>query len=203
MQTPMQYVQKKFGVRRAFVFAPDRLMHTVADYSGATEFPVAYEEIDFNNLSRTTLNNGRFYKLIFGLFLGLVSIGLLASGTEFKAVAGLLILLGAVGAVGILVANFLKLFAITYTILPIPSRGPALSLRIIRDRQHDIILEEIRIRRIARLRALYGQVDFANDPTAELRKFRALRDGKVITDDEYNDAASRIQAAQFSAGGRA
>jgi hypothetical protein len=67
-------------------------------------------------------------------------------------------------------------------------------IRVIRDSQHQTIIDEIMKRRHDLLRRKHAAVDPLNATGAESRKFRWLREEGVISDQEYNDAVARLAA---------
>jgi hypothetical protein len=69
-------------------------------------------------------------------------------------------------------------------------------IRIMEDKQHDIILGELKKYRIAHLRNLYGTINAANDPAKELLKFQWLKSNGVITEHEFNKAQLQIRNIQ-------
>jgi hypothetical protein len=77
-----------------------------------------------------------------------------------------------------------------------PARTPLSRIAVIHDKNHDIILQEIKTRWIVRLRKLHAAINLANDPNKEFQKFQWLKEHAVITDIEYMVAVTKIKAAQ-------
>jgi hypothetical protein len=64
---------------------------------------------------------------------------------------------------------------------------------VIQERYHDVIVEEIKGRRIQQLRKYYGDVDPENDPENEIEKFRWLQKEGVISEEELKQKIAEIE----------
>ncbi len=67
-------------------------------------------------------------------------------------------------------------------------------IRVIHDKQYQTIIDEILKRRHDALRRKHAAIDPLNATGAESRKFRWLREEGVVTEQEYNDAITRLAA---------
>jgi len=187
--------QKKFGVQLLFHFGDDKLTRTLSDYSGENQFSVFYDAIDIDDISLLTVNKSqRFLRFLIIITIGLSFILASTKGNHLVAdVCGVLI----VGSfLALIIAHCLKLLTIKYTMLRIPNRTGTNTIQIIHDKNHDLILQEIKTRRIARMRKLYAGINFANDPNKEMQKFLWLRNNAIINELEYREAMEKLKAAQ-------
>lgn len=82
-----------------------------------------------------------------------------------------------------------------YTVLATPSG----KLTIVKDRQHDLIVQELAMRRGAALRRA-AVVNPSAPPWAEVKKFRWLKDQGAISDEEFMVYRERILSAAEGVG---
>lgn len=75
-------------------------------------------------------------------------------------------------------------------------------VQIIKDGQERKILEEIENHRKNRIIDLYGEIDFSNDPDAEIRKFEWLRDSDYITAEQAENAIKEIEERRCNPSGK-
>jgi len=71
------------------------------------------------------------------------------------------------------------------------SRTERQHLLVVRDKQHDAIIEKLQTERLKSLRLLSAP-DLANSPSEELAKLNWLRDEGAITEEEYQHLCSQI-----------
>lgn len=189
-------IQSKFGVRLKFQFGADQLTYSVRDQSGELQFPIYYEAINVLAPSTIVTNNDRFVRRIFAFPIAAI-VASIAMTNFNKAASDGFGLLGGALIVLLLVARALKLFAIRYTMLrmsPPPAGATNHLIRIIQDKNHAAVIEEIKSRWRARIKKLHGDINFANDATKEIAKLTWLKENAVITDGEYREAVEKVQA---------
>lgn len=69
-------------------------------------------------------------------------------------------------------------------------------IALLHDKNHEIILEEILIRRRKQLLDRYGNINFANDPTDEIRKFTWLHTENLIDATQLHEIIETIRNAK-------
>jgi len=198
MEDGCDITQRRFGVTMAFRFGAEKLTRAMSDYSGSHSFSIPYEQIDVDNPFEMNVNAARPYRRVATL-AGVVAIVMLANraGPQVLLASKAVLVLVAL----YLIANWLKLFMIRYTMLPVLNAShPQARVRIIRDgRHHDAIFDEIRSRRRDRLRALYATPDFSADPTQELARFDHLLQAGIVSEAEHAAVAERFRALAAAA----
>jgi hypothetical protein len=92
--------------------------------------------------------------------------------------------------IGVLIAICGSIYCLThkdYTIVPARNGN----ILVVRDKQHDAIIEKLQTERLKSLRLLSAP-DLANSPSEELAKLNWLRDEGAITEEEYQHLCSQI-----------
>lgn len=185
VQSQTVFTQQRNGTKLVFSLGHDKLAFTHSDASGENSREIAWEQIDLEN-SSTVLAKGYLVKrpdkvlLYIGAFLLLMARAprpsmLLAGGIVFICL-------------GVRV-YYSRRRGIGYTIFK-TAQNP---IRIIQDKQHDLILAELRKRRGQRLKEMFGVVNKANDPAKETAKFQWLKAIGAITQEELELATAEIQ----------
>ncbi len=185
--------QQKLGKHLTFEFDVDKLTYTDRDYSGEKRFSIGYDAIDVLDPTSLAVNHAkRFWNMlrfpvVVCLLLAVVAF---SSNTRISWIIALIFL--ALMAIGV-AANHFQLLTIRYTILrPLPGaiRGP---IRVIQDKNHATILQEIQARWKERMRRLHRDINFSNDPDKEISKFSWMRDKAIISEEEYLSAVAKLQ----------
>ena len=187
-------VQRRFGTRVELEIGDEQLRYAIRDWSGGREFFVPYEIMAVTELPSLTISNLAFYRrlalLPLALFVAsIATINDVAVSEDF-AFASLL------AFAAVVAAKLLNLFSVSFTMVPanpVPQGSQGHLVRIIRDSQHDRILNDLKQRWSVRLRQLYGPVNPANDPEKERAKFKWLRDKGVISPEEFDAALERLE----------
>jgi hypothetical protein len=179
----MEIRQSRFSNKTAFVFGGEALKYTLKDMNGRQSFSVPYTYIprDTNELEERNpwfRNVGLFWMLI-----GVVQViyRLFETGT---LVPSLWLILGLV------CFGIYRIASTRYLVLN-TEKG---SIFVIHDRKHEEILHELATRRKNQLKTLYGAIDYHNDPSAEMNKFRWLFKEGVITRQELEMTLEEIRS---------
>jgi hypothetical protein len=177
----MEIIQKRLSNRATFVFGERELRYTIKDSSGSRSFSVEYGAIpdDVNELEERNVwyrNVG-----IFWVALGILQIGL--RFTEQGELKGSIWL-----TLGVLCFLAYALAKTKYSTIP-TEKG---TIFIIKNKQHDAVMNELTQRRKNQWRQWYGEVNLSNDPAKELGKLMWLKEREAITETEYRDAVSQI-----------
>ena len=177
----MEIIQKRFSNRATFGFGEARLAYTISDASGSRSFAIEYGYIptDVGELEERApwLRDA-------GIFLG--ALGLLLTGVQLtrgQPPAALIWI-----PVGLLALLAYRGLRTRYTVIATEMGR----IFVIRDGRHDEVMNELDRRRTAQWRQWYAEVDLDNDPDSEMDKFDWLRERKVITEAEYQEAMNTI-----------
>lgn len=177
----MEIVQKRFSNKATFSFGDSDLRYTIRDSSSSQSFSIPYGSIrddvgEFEERNVWYRNVGIFW----------VGLGLLQVGTYFAEHGQLR---GSIWLTLGLVCFVVYWTAKTSFSVIDTEKG---RLFIIKNAQHEQIMKELETRRAEQWRQWYGHVDLANDPEKEIGKFQWLKERKIISETEYNEAVARI-----------
>ena len=187
-------VQNRFGVHLSFKFGPDQLSLAWRDFSGEREFAVNYEAIDVRNVSSLTDNSSQFARSLLFIPIVLWLPGIALANVN-RALSEGLIELSLLLIVTIYSAKLGRLFATKFTLLnmsPAPQSAGGHAIRIIKDKNHDAIVAELKARWRARIKRLYGAVNLSNDRDSEIVRLTWLKDNDVLTEAEYREALATL-----------
>lgn len=177
----MQVIQKHFSNRATFGFGEARLAYTIRDASGSRSFALEYGYIP---TEASELEERAPWLRDAGIFL--TALGLLLAGVQLalgQPPAALIWL--PIGLVALVAYRGLRT---RYTVIATEMGR----IFVIRDGRHDEVMNELGRRRTAQWRQWYAEVDLDNDPDSEMDKFDWLRERKVITEAEYQEAMNTI-----------
>ncbi len=160
----MEFAQKRMATQTWFTFDERELKHRVRDNTGEVEFSVEYSAIPAQK--RIVFNRNNWLRNVGLLWcaLGVVMIGLDATAGAVTVGSGFWIFIG----LGCLA--FYRLTWSEFTVLD-TSEGP---VWIIRDKQHNAILDLIHDRRKTQLLGWYDSLDFSEDPMREVHTIEWL-----------------------------
>ena len=180
----MEIEQKRYFNRTRFTFDDDRLTFTMKHDGGSRSFDVNYSEIPMENAGmeeRTPwFRNAGVVLLIAWLCRTLVGI------VDPASAPGLSLHWPLAATCCLLIYRYL---VTNFTIF----NTDAGELYLICDDHYEEILNEIMTRRKSQLLSWYGEIDYANDPGEEIRKFHWLKMQGAIDDDEFQTIRTRIE----------
>jgi len=185
----MQVTQKKGSHTGEFDFGAETISHRMEDATGSIEFTVDYDDVEFGHTTlkekSTQLKWFAWIGLVGGTVALILWIGLLifAPDREVSIPIAVILLPVSIGMMLRARAN-----ANAYTVLETP-RG---KLFVLKDDQHDRVIEEIETRRRAQYRVRHMDVNLESDPQQELRRHKTLHDLGVITDEELQQAETAL-----------
>lgn len=177
----MEIKQKRFSHSSLFEFRNDDLKFTGKDESGAYSFSLKYASIPSDS-SELIERNGWFRNVgILWVLIGVLQIALHyrdsgGFGGGFWFLAGIICLT--------LYATAKNKYTVFTT-----DKG---RIYILKDKQHDDIINEISSRRKGQLLSWYGELNYSNDPNAELEKFRWLMHEGAIGEVEYTRILAKL-----------
>ena len=182
----MIITQKCHANRVTFNFEPDTLTYTRSDSYGSHSFQLPYGSIGMDPRLTTerngTLFNGAILLSLWGLAQAAFNLG---HGDPL----GLIFIFP--GALCFLLHTMAKT-----TITSLSSDAGEIAL--LHDSQFDRIMSEIRERRKKQLLDWYGNINFANDPEEEIRKFHWLHSQQLISADQLQKIINTIRNADNS-----
>jgi len=178
----MNYRQKKGSTKTQFDLGTERLQYSVEDSSGKANFALDYE--DLPNEASELVEKNTWYRNVGVLWMLL---GVFYMGYDF-------IQTGEIGGyfwllVGMATYGFYMLRQTEFTVLSTP-RGQVF---VVKDDNHDRIIEDLRTRKAETLRQRYGAFNPNNEPEIELRKFRWLNEEGAISDEEYDTVVQQVR----------
>jgi len=186
----MHFSQKALIYNRAEFEFGDRLLDILID-DGRLKvgFSVPYHEI-YSKQSTKSFPEKAIHRLGVALSLGGL-FGLMVSGgnsnpADMSATLSMVCMF--LGLILIAARRYARFEA---TRIPVASKNAIL---VFHDGQQQAILNEIYKRRKSELLRLYGEVDPLGHPQLELKKFLWLKEEKIISDPEFEEARMKIAA---------
>jgi hypothetical protein len=182
--------QRAFRTKIDYRFFRDYVEYTIRDRNGALScFTVKYSalpgrtEYGAYQPARSPITGLQI--LLFALMILMISSAFpKASQWEIGLMVG-----GAVAALAVSIALRWR-FRDAYTTIP-TVKG---KLHLLRNKQHDQVLQELESRRLKELRKL-ATIDTLNSPQAELRKFEWLKEQEIITQEEFELFRQKLNLA--------
>jgi|JTFP01.1.fsa_nt_gb hypothetical protein len=179
----MLVTQRRFSNTITFNFEPDTLTYTRADAYGSHSFQLPYGSIGMDP-RETTERNGTLFNG--GILLAAWGLAQAGYALAHHDVLGVIFLLPAT-------ACFL-LHALAKVELTSLS-SDAGEIALLNDKHYDRIMGEIRERRKKQLLEWYGNINFANDPEEEIRKFHWLHSQNLISAGQLQQIITTIRNA--------
>ena len=179
----MLITQRRFSNAITFDFEPDTLTYTRADAYGSHSFQLPYGSIGMDP-RQTTERNGTLFNG--GILLAAWGLAQAGYALAHHDLLGIIFLLPAT-------ACFL-LHALAKVELTSLS-SDAGEIALLNDKQYDRIMSEIRERRKKQLLDWYGNINFANDPEEEIRKFHWLHSQQLISAEQLEQIVTTIRNA--------
>ena len=180
----MEIEQKRGFNRTRFTFNDDHLTYTLRQTGGMRTFEVNYSDIPIGNWD---MEKRAPWFLNAGIVLLVVWFCQIFIGIIIPLSTGGLFLHWPLAAAGCLLIYQLTL--IRYTVFK-TDEG---KICLICDGKHEEVMNEILSRRRAQLLSWYGEIDYANDPGEEIRKFHWLKLQGVIGEEEFESIRNRIE----------
>ncbi|WP_300669944.1 hypothetical protein [Desulfoluna sp.] len=180
----MEIEQKRYFNCTRFTFDDERLIYAMEHDGGSCAFDVSYADIPMESTAMETrtpwFRNAGIVLLIAWVCQMLVEL------VETSSVPGFSLHWPLVALCCVLIY---RCVVIRYTVF----KTDAGELRLICDDHHEEVLNEIMTRRKNQLLSWYGEIDYANDPGEEIRKFHWLKLQGAIGDDEFETIRTRIE----------
>ena len=180
---PVKLTQKALLFHKAEFDFGDRLLgYLVEDEKMRAGFAIPYESIP-RDRALQTFREWTLWR--FGALFWLAAIAALAL---FHSSAAALVWILLAPALALLVAARRMRFEATVIATPLGK------LIVFDGAGKDAILAEIERRRATELKRKYADIDFVNDPRAEIAKYRWLKTEGAISQAEFDDAIARLAA---------
>ncbi|MDO9583207.1 MAG: hypothetical protein Q7J24_08845 [Desulfomicrobium sp.] len=179
----MLITQQRFSHTISFEFEPETLTYTRSDAYGSHSFQLPYGSIGMDPRQTTERNGTLFNGGILLSAWGLAQTGYaLAHGD----------LLGVIFLIpGLACLLFHALAKIELTSLS----SDAGEIALLHDKNYERIMDAIRDRRKKQLLDWYGNINFANDPEEEIRKFHWLHSQHLISEGQLEQIVTTIRNA--------
>ncbi len=177
----MEYRQKKGGNRTHFEFESEYLEYELQEKAGTDSFRVAYSALPYRVHEFIERNEWLRNVGLLWLLIGILITGWRLSESILQLSMWIPIGLGCLGWYWFSIVRYSTL-----------QTGEG-KIFVIRDAQHDRILEELLARRVDQLKRSYAFVDHDNDPANELRKFQWLLDNRVIDEAEFETLKAEVE----------
>jgi len=180
-----EYSQKNTDTQTRFTFEKKSFRYFVKDKHSKGEFTIPYDSVkpDISEVSESNDLFKNYSIYCFMVALIYIPIAIFSSAKNLK----------------VIFAPFFLVAAIIFYYLYIRSKATYLVLQssiktiyIIKDHQHDEILQRILNERKNIYLAEYGTVNLKNNPVEELKRFEWLLEQKVITQTEYEKIAELL-----------
>jgi len=178
----MEFAQKSMATQTWFTFDDRELSHRVRDNSGEIEFSVEYGAIPA--AKRVVFNRNNWLRNV-GLIwsvLGVIQIGFALAEGDFSVGSGFWL------AIGFGCLAFYRITWSEFTVID-TQEGP---IWILRDKQHDAILDTIGERRKHQLMSWYDSLDFSHDPLREIQTIEWL-----VKQDAMSKADGKARIAEI------
>lgn len=174
--------QKKLLNKAVFEFGEEKLTHSIKRGSGTRKFSVHYAAIPLQDIYEVTERNSWYRSA--GIFW--IVLGCLQMFYGFQSDGGVKISFWFL--LGIVFIGVYLIATTSYTIFQ-PEAG---NIFIIKDRQHDTIIDELKRRRKQQVLARYGEIDYSNSHQEELNKFQWLFDQEILSEEEFSAIKQKI-----------
>lgn len=180
----MEFIQKKSGNKHTFHLHDDYFNFAYEDKSGSGDHDIHYA--DFPQKSSTQIEQNEWLKNVGYLWIaiGVFQIGYALYSDTSLSGKGFWLLLGA------LCVTWAQVTTVTYSVF----RGDRGNVFVIKDAQHDQIIETLNSRRKDQLYRWYAEVNTDNDLEDEIDKYRWLVAENVMSQEE---ADLKIAEAEY------
>lgn len=175
--------QKKFTQSTTFKFGSEALTYSRHDAYGSHSFEIPYGSISMDPRYTTEKHGALFYGgVVLALWGAAQALYCVLDGNT----TGFIFLLP-----GALCLILHRAASIKITSL----HSDAGEIALLQDKHHDLVMTEIRERRKKQLLDWYGNINFANDPEDEIRKFHWLHSQNLISEDQLQRLVTAIRNA--------
>ncbi|MFS1486245.1 hypothetical protein BCU43_000485 [Vibrio lentus] len=179
----MEIIQKKRSIKYTFTFMDNHLNFAYKIKSGTGDRDLDY--VNFPKKSSTLIEQNEWFQSV-----GYVWCILGAFDILYESYLGafpnlwFLVLLGGMLLVW---SHFSK---VKYSVFEMDSAN----ILVIQDKNHDLIINELKTRKKSQLLEWYGHVNQDNESEVEVGKFKWLLDEDVITKEEYEEKIAQIES---------
>lgn len=177
--------QKKFSTQHTFTLSESSFNFAYKEKLGSGDMDVMYADLPVKTSVRIDANHWLRNVGYIWVAVGSAMLTLGIIRGDYRGQAFWLL-------VGLVCLAFYKLSKVSYTVFSV-SGGAIL---VIQDgKKHDQIVSELRQRRRQQLLALYGEVNFDNEPEREVAKFEWLAQNDVLSQAEADEKIRQVRAA--------
>lgn len=176
----MEYTQKKGKNIHTFTMEGDFFNFAYQDKSGSGDSDFRYADVPKKTSVVIEQNDWLRNVGLLWCALAVLQIGYALYNGQVRGSIWLVLGLGCIA-----VAHFKK---VKYTVLKMDGGN----VFVIQDKQHDVILDELEIRRKDQLLRWFGDVNPENDREEEIKKFQWLCDEEVISREDAEKKIAQI-----------
>lgn len=189
----MKFTQKRSGHKTSFMFDDDAI-HYESSHNGLKQgASLPYQKIPNEWLYQSANDDTSHYSRLIGFAILLVGLFFTHKGIREGGDRNMEVMLLFMTLTGIVVAAHLLYKKAVLTVI-----GGNPPLLVLNDHNRDAIMAEIMRRSEERTRLKGMDIDFSADPVDESKKFFWLRYRGLITEQEFNNALSRLIAMKQS-----
>lgn len=181
----MLITQRRFSNTFTFEFEPDTLTYTRVDAYGSHSFQLPYGSIGMDPQHTTERNATLFNGGILLSAWGLAQTGYTMAHGDLL---GIIFFFPGIACFLLHVLTKIELTSLS---------SDAGEVVLLHDRHYDRIMETIRERRKKQLLEWYGNINFANDPEEEIRKFHWLHSQHLISAGQLQQIITTIRNADI------
>ena len=184
------FVQRRWGVLMKFSCRADGVTYYVRDSSGSAERAIPYDKLDPSSMSLVAPRANQ--PIILANLVWAMSLGC-GFAEAIIHDNGAWLLISVPFFLFMLAGRFTRMLELPMSVLP--AAGGSGTMRILRGRQHDLILDTLTARWRAAVRSKMMMLNLNGDLSAEQRKFDWLLSNGFITEAEHALASSKIITA--------
>jgi hypothetical protein len=178
----MKFEQKKNGNHCSFFLKKEGLEYSFRDKQTEFTLNLDYEQIPFESAKIREQN--QWFRNAGALW---IIIGLYSSYSQYQANGSIRLSFWLILGLGCLVFYFIRQ---TDFLIFDTNRGRIL---IINDKTGGEVLDLIQSRRAEQIRQRYGNIDWANDPENEIRRFQWMEERRIISQSEFQEIKTRLR----------
>ena len=184
----MEFVQKKGSIKHTFTLEDDFFNFAYKEKSGSGDTDFSYG--DLPQKSSIQIKENEWLRNV-GYLWCAIGVGSSIYDSYFQDALKIDSLWIILGSLCLLFAFFTK---VSYTVFQ-AERG---NIFIIKDKKHDALIDELKIRRKKQLLSWYGDVNPNNELENEIDKFKWLVKQNVMSDEEAKIKIAEVELAHTS-----
>lgn len=179
----MEFVQKKGSIKHTFTLEDDTFNFAYKEKSGSGDTDFNYG--DLPQKSSTQIQENEWLRNV-GYLWCAIGVGSSIFDSYFQETLKINSFWMLIGSVCVLLAFFTK---VRFTVFQ-TERG---NIFVIKDKKHDLLIDELQVRRKKQMLSWYGDVNPDNERENEIDKFRWLVKQNVMSDEEAKIKIAEVE----------